>query len=136
MVFITVQGANKEGQSESVKNGKKIIGDEEQKEIYTLLQFINKNRINTYNENCIKRRGYNFCTILHPIKDEKGRNRMAWVIWDKFSSDEELKNSIELMGLSYEKFKTIAKHKKNKIFTIILFVIILLIIFIMFLQIN
>lgn len=136
MVFITIQGTNKEGQSESVKNGKKIIGDEEQKEIYALLRFIDKNHIDTYNENCIKRNGYNFCTILHPTKDEKGRNRMAWVIWDKFSSDEELKNSIELMGLSYEKFKTITKQKKNKTFTIILFAIILLIIFTIFLQIN
>lgn len=142
MIFITIQGVEKGGAHESVLNAKKIEGEEKENEIAKLLNFINQNKINA-NKRFIGRFGDKyFCTLTHPQKDIYGRGRLAMIYWDKDESEENIKQSLKIAGLSYEDFKLQfdeatkkdlkLKSNNNYIKILILFIAILVILFLIF----
>ena len=58
----------------------------------------------------------NFMFIYHPEKDDIGRTRVAKILWDNDANQSEIKQTVELAGLEYQRFlqiQTEAKFKKK-----------------------
>lgn len=54
------------------------------------------------------------CRLYHPEKDEVGRTRGAIVVWEKGTSQELIKQTLEVMGLDFNRFKALYEPYESK----------------------
>lgn len=54
------------------------------------------------------------CRLYHPEKDEVGRTRGAIVVWEKGTSQELIKQTLEVMGLDFNRFKALYELYESK----------------------
>jgi len=106
MIVATIQGVSLSNNCKHITalNGKLIIGGEQEKHIDCIYGAINE--INVENEIFCKvaKRQY-FCALCHPKKDEMDRIRTALILYDKHTSEQEISQTLKVMGLDYGKFK-------------------------------
>ncbi|MEI0485141.1 hypothetical protein [Brachyspira intermedia] len=132
MVIASVESKNA-GKNELVENGIPLNVDdiEVQKKWNCLLERLPhksyvKDDIFQINENEI------LCRMKHPEKDQAGRNRIVYIVWDKEASDEMIKKTVETIGLNYDSFlklkNTFDKKKTQKLMLIALIVVVLAIV--------
>lgn len=107
MITATIQGISKKdnGKHISAFNGEIITGKEAQKRIQELFDDCDEVNLSSQELFCKLSNGKFFCAMAHPQKDEIGRTRIALLVWDKDTASEIIKQTIEVMGLEYERFK-------------------------------
>ena len=137
MVIASVESKNA-GKNELVENGIPLNVDdiEVQKKWNCLLERLPhksyvKDDIFQINENEI------LCRMKHPEKDQAGRNRIVYIVWDKEASDEMIKKTVETIGLNYDSFlklKNTFYKKKSPKFLIIALIVVILVIAILILK--
>lgn len=112
MITATIQGVSKKdnGKPISVFNGKIITGKEASKRTEELFEDCYEVNLNSQELFCKLANGKFFCAMPHPQKDEMGRTRIALLVWDKDTDCELVKQSIEVMGLEYERFKRLKRE--------------------------
>lgn len=54
------------------------------------------------------------CYLYHTIKDDAGRTRGCVVVWEKGTSQELIKQTLELMGLDFNRFKALYELYESK----------------------
>ena len=54
------------------------------------------------------------CHLYHPQKDNGGRIRTVLVVWEKGTSQELIKQTLELMGLDFNRFKALYELYESK----------------------
>ena len=105
MISATIQGIHKENNRKhtTAQNGKLITGEAQRKCVNAILKAFRgiKVREELYFE---IDSGELLCTMYHPIKDDIGRRRIALIVLDKDTSNELIQNTLEVMGLEYERF--------------------------------
>lgn len=116
MIVATVQGNEKGGKHITVKDGVKISGKEQQKAINELYDKVRN--IYTDGNFGIKelKKSEWFCYMEHPEVDASGRTGIAFIIWDKNTSDEIIEKTIREMGFrdeDYRKFEEEYNKKKE-----------------------
>lgn len=118
MIVATVQGNEKGGKHITVKDGVKISGKEQQKaidELYDKVQNIYTN--GNFGIEELKKSKEWFCYMEHPEVDASGRTGIAFIVWDKNTSDEIIEKTIREMGFrdeDYRKFKEEYNIKKEE----------------------
>lgn len=55
-----------------------------------------------------------FCAIYHPQKDDIGRERTALIVWDKDTSQELVRKTLEVMGVEFEHFLKLQSEFESK----------------------
>ena len=118
MIVATVQGNEKGGKHITVKDGVKISGKEQQKAINELYDKVRGREITGYFgiEELEKSKEW-FCYMEHPEVDASGRTGIAFIVWDKNTSDEIIEKTIREMGFrdeDYRKFKEEYNIKKEE----------------------
>lgn len=132
MVIASVESKNA-GKNELVENGILLNIDdiEVQKKWNYLLERLPhesyvKDDIFQINENEI------LCRMKHHEKDQAGRNRIVYIVWDREASDEMIKKTVETIGLDYDSFLKLKnefdKKKSPKLMLIALIVVVLAIV--------
>ena len=105
MISATISGIHKENNRKHItaQNGKLITGEVQRECVNAILKAFSgiKVREESYFE---IDSGELLCTMYHPIKDDIGRRRIALIVWDKDTSNELIQKTLEVMGLSYERF--------------------------------
>ena len=112
MIVATVQGKDK-GPHDTVLDGKKITGEEQQKAINSLLSKIPPKEITGDDISLLNNKEF-FCSMIHPEKDVEGRYRIVLIVWDKNTSEEEIKETIDGIGCDYNRFSQIRSRINNK----------------------
>lgn len=107
MITATIQGVSKQdnGKHITVFNGKIITGKEASKRTEELFKDCDEVNLSSQELFCKLANGKFFCAMPHPQQDEIGRTRIALLVLDKDTTDELVKQSIEVMGLEYERFQ-------------------------------
>lgn len=118
MIVATVQGNERGGKHITVKDGVKISGKEQQKAINELYDKVRGREITGYFgiEELEKSKEW-FCYMEHPEVDASGRTGIAFIVWDKNTSDEIIEKTIREMGFrdeDYRKFKEEYNIKKEE----------------------
>lgn len=118
MIVATVQGNDKGGKHITVKDGVKIIGKEQQEAINKLYNKFHANDIEIIGNFGIEKLNSKewFCYMEHPEVDASGRTGIAFIVWDKSTSDEKIEETIREIGFrdeDYRKFKEEYKIKKE-----------------------
>ncbi|MDA3046633.1 hypothetical protein OFO10_05625 [Campylobacter sp. VBCF_06 NA8] len=119
MIKITIQGKNQEENQLAWENGKTVQGEMElQKNYYEISQVMEKyDFVRNGVEEAKLTQNINLMYIFHPEKDDIGRVRVAMIIWDNNSDQNEIEQTVKLAGLEYQRFlqiKTEAKTKNRK----------------------
>ncbi|EKV56533.1 hypothetical protein [Brachyspira hampsonii] len=112
MIVATVQGKDK-GPHDTVLDGKKITGEEQQKAINNLLSKLPPKEITGDDISLLNNKEF-FCSMIHPEKDVEGRYRIVLIVWDKNTSEEVIKETIEGIGCDYNRFSQIRSRINNK----------------------
>ncbi|MEI0548732.1 hypothetical protein R4K89_00290 [Brachyspira intermedia] len=116
--------------SEVVKDGIRLNDIEAQKDLDSL--FDRLPHISYTEDDIRKMNDETLCRMKHPIKDNEGRNRIVYIVWDKEASDEMIKKTVETIGLNYDSFlklkNTFDKKKTQKLMLIALIVVVLAIV--------
>ena len=112
MIVATVQGKDK-GPHDTVLDGKKITGEEQQKAINNLLSKIPPKEITGDDISLLNSKEF-FCYMIHPDRDVEGRYRIVLIVWNKNTSEEVIKETIEEIGCDYNKFNQIRSKINNK----------------------
>lgn len=112
MIVATVQGKDK-GPHDTVLDGKKITGEEQQKAINSLLSKIPPKEIIGDDISLLNNKEF-FCSMIHPEKDVEGRYRIVLIVWDKNTSEEAIKETIDGIGCDYNRFSQIRSKINNK----------------------
>lgn len=117
MIVATVQGNEKGGKHITVKDGVKISGKEQQKAINELYDKVRNIYTNgNFGIEELKKSEW-FCYMEHPEVDASGRTGIAFIVWDKNTSDEIIEKTIREMGFrdeDYRKFKEEYNIKKEE----------------------
>lgn len=116
MIVATVQGNEKGGKHITVKDGVKISGKEQQKaidELYDKVQDIDI--IGDFSIKELKKFKEWFCYMEHPEVDASGRTGIAFIVWDKNTSDEIIEKTIREMGFRDEDYRKFKEEYKIKI---------------------
>lgn len=114
MIVATVQGNEKGGKHITVKDGIKILGKEQQKAIDELYDKVRgKEIIGNFGIEKLKSKEW-FCYMEHPEVDASGRTGIAFIVWDKSTSDEKIEETIREIGFRDEDYKKFEK-KYNEI---------------------
>ena len=105
MISATIQGINKANNRKhtTAQNGKLITGEAQRECVNVILRDC-KNESADDEVYCELDNGKLFCALYHPVKDDIGRMRIALIVWDKDTSNELIQKTLEVMGLSYERF--------------------------------
>lgn len=116
MIVATVQGNEKGGKHITVKDGVKISGKEQQKAINELYDKVRGIEITGYfGIEKLNSKEF-FCYMEHPEVDASGRTGIAFIVWDKNTSDEIIEKTIREMGFRDEDYiKFEEEYKYNKI---------------------
>lgn len=112
MIVATVQGKDK-CPHDTVLDGKKITGEEQQKAINNLLSKIPPKEITGDDISLLNSKEF-FCPMIHPDRDVEGRYRIVLIVWNKNTSEEVIKETIEEIGCDYNKFNQIRSKINNK----------------------
>lgn len=116
MIVATVQGKEKGGKHITVKDGIKISGKEQQKAINELYDKVrNIYTDGNFGIESLKKSEW-FCYMEHPEVDAFGRKGIAFIVWDKNTSDEIIEKTIREMGFrdeDYRKFEEEYNKKKE-----------------------
>ena len=78
--------------SEVVKDGIRLNDIEAQKDLDSL--FDRLPHISYTEDDIRKMNDETLCRMKHPIKDNEGRNRIVYIVWDKEASDEMIKKTV------------------------------------------
>ncbi len=117
MIVATVQGNERGGKHITVKDGVKISGKEQQKAIDELYDKVRDiDIIGDFDIKPLKSKEW-FCYMEHPEVDASGRTGIAFIVWDKNTSDEIIEKTIREMGFrdeDYRKFEEEYKKRKEE----------------------
>lgn len=114
MIVATVQGTERGGKHITVKDGEKIFDKEQQKaidELYDKVQDIET--IGNFGIEKLNSKEW-FCYMEHPAVDIYNRKGIAFIVWDKSTSDEKIEKTIREIGFRDEDYKKFEK-KYNEI---------------------
>lgn len=115
MIVATVQGNEKGGKHITVKDGVKISGKEQQKAINELYDKVrNIYTDGNFGIERLKKSEW-FCYMEHPEVDASGRTGIAFIVWDKNTSDEIIEKTIREMGFRDEDYRKFKEEYKIKI---------------------
>ncbi|MBR2149222.1 MAG: hypothetical protein IJ965_07350 [Campylobacter sp.] len=143
MIIATIQNLKKGDEQILAKDGVILSGYEREvilnkffNDIFEIELKDNIEECFFFNENQL------FCYIYHPQLDEANRKRRALILFEKNASEEVCKSTIEVMGLSWDRFcelrdKALISNKVSKFLNIktltLIVVILMAIIFAIFL---
>lgn len=143
MIIATIQNLKKGDEQILAKDGVILSGYEREvalnkffSDIFEIELKDNIEECFFFNENQL------FCYIYHPQLDEANRKRRALILFEKNASEEVCKSTIEVMGLSWDRFcelrdKALISNKVSKFLNIktltLIVVILMAIIFAIFL---
>ncbi|MDA3047675.1 hypothetical protein [Campylobacter sp. JMF_08 NE1] len=116
MIKITIQGKNQEENQLAWENGKTVQGEMElQENYYEISQVMEKyDFVRNGVEEAKLTQNINLMYIFHPEKDDIGRVRVAMIIWDNNSDQNEIEQTVKLAGLEYQRFLQIKTEAKTK----------------------
>lgn len=112
MIIATIQGDEEGFEHTTVINGKLVKGKEENEAINKLYEMLPRLNIND-DEGVIKvKNGYTLCYMKHEKRDISNRRRTALIIYNNEVTNDEIQETLKLMGLDYEKWQEL--HSKYK----------------------
>ena len=118
MITATVQGESQKDNYKhiSAQDGQKITDKKEEEQVAQLYRDCDSVDLDTDELYCELENGKLFCAIYHPERDDIGRTRIALIVWDKDTSNKMIQETLEVMGLDFERFKRLEREfKRNKI---------------------
>ena len=114
MIVATVQGTERGGKHITVKDGVKIFDKEQQKSIDELYDKVRDIEIiGNFGIEKLNSKEW-FCYMEHPAVDIYNRKGIAFIVWDKSTSDEKIEETIREIGFRDEDYRKFEK-KYNEI---------------------
>lgn len=115
MITATIQGISKENNQKHISayNGTIITDEVEKERVAQLYRDCYEVNSNTEKFRLLKN-GKFFCAIYHPQKDDIGRERTALIVWDKDTSQELVRKTLEVMGVEFERFLKLQSEFESK----------------------
>ncbi|WP_096020348.1 hypothetical protein [Campylobacter lanienae] len=116
MIIATIQSIDSKNSEQIVAVDGKIIKNDKEKSSYLnqLFDTICDIDIPDNDEKMLAlKNGQYFCYIYHPKNDDIGRRRRALILFDKETNLEIQKQTIEVLGLSWDKFYKLQQESKR-----------------------
>ena len=116
MITATIQGISGENNREHISacDGKIITGKQAEKLVNQLYDDCYEVDLGSDELYLKMPNGKFFAAMFHPQKDDIGRLRIALIVWDKDTSNELIKQTLEVMGLDYERFLELRREFRAK----------------------
>lgn len=124
MIVATIQNLKKGNEQIIAKDGVVLSGDERENTLNKFFSDIFDIQLKDNVEECFFfDENQLFCYIYHPQLDEANRKRRALILFDKNANEEVCKSTIEVMGLSWDRFcelrdKALISNKVSKFLNI------------------
>ena len=124
MIIATIQNLKKGDEQILAKDGVILSGYEIEVTLNNFFNDIFEIELKDNTEECFFfNENQLFCYIYHPQLDEANRKRRALILFEKNASEEVCKNTIEVMGLSWDRFcelrdKALISNKVSKFLNI------------------
>lgn len=101
MVYASMQGKNEDNKRVTAVDGKLLIaGEEENKILLDIAKKLSTRRLDFSGMIRNLNRFERYCYLNHPEADDIGRPRKALIIWDKNESEENIRKTLEAIGIN------------------------------------
>lgn len=101
MVYASMQGKNEDNKRVTAVDGKLLIaGEEENKILLDIAKKLSTRRLDFSGMIRNLNRFERYCYLNHPEVDDIGRPRKALIIWDKNEPEENIRKTIEAIGIN------------------------------------
>lgn len=101
MVYASMQGKNEDNKRVTAVNGKLLIaGEEENKILLDIAKKLSTRRLDFSGMIRNLNRFERYCYLNHPEPDDIGRPRKTLIIWNKNESEENIRKTLESIGIN------------------------------------
>lgn len=101
MVYASMQGKNEDNKRVTAVDGKLLIaGEEENKILLDIAKKLSTRRLDFSGMIRNLNRFERYCYLNHPEHDDIGRPRKTLIIWNKNESEENIRKTLESIGIN------------------------------------